>query len=124
MRLGRVWLQNLACHLEAWTAAGCSGGPRPGSSRMLPSERPLIPLAPVRVLVSLRCGCIGLRAPHPTRLETRTKESDMRASRRVLKPGRRKEADERVITAGRPRSSVKGSSWSMPVGTRKMVNYA
>ena len=48
----------------------------------------------------------------------------MRASRRVLKPGRRKEADERVITAGRPRSFVKGSSWSMPVGTRKMVNYA
>lgn len=27
-------------------------------------------------------------------------------------------------TAGRPRSSVKGSSWSTPVGTRKMVNYA
>lgn len=53
------------------------------------------------------------------------------------KPGRRKEADGREPTppspvgvggggrtAGRPRSSVKGSSWSMPVGTRKMVNYA
>lgn len=43
---------------------------------------------------------------YPTRLETRTKESDMRASRRVQKPEMRKEADEREAltgrTAGRP----------------------
>ena len=48
----------------------------------------------------------GLWAPHLTRLETRTKDSDMRASRRVLKPGMHKEADEREAlmgrTAGRP----------------------
>ena len=48
----------------------------------------------------------SLRAPHLTRLETQTNESDMHASRRVLKPGMRKEANEREAltgrTAGRP----------------------
>ncbi|KAF3342139.1 hypothetical protein FCM35_KLT00777 [Carex littledalei] len=97
------------------------------STRIMPSARQLTPAAQrsvPRAPAALRCGASACELPIRHRLETRTKESDMRASRRVLKPGRRKEADERVITAGRPRSSVKGSSWSMPVGTRKMVNYA
>ena len=70
----------------------------------------------------------------PTRLETRTKESSMRASQWVYETQRRSESKGRLAVRGaiplgrnpgashRPR--IVRSSKSTHAGTRKMVNYA
>ncbi|KAK8557831.1 hypothetical protein V6N12_010055 [Hibiscus sabdariffa] len=87
-----------ADRLGAWADADRGGGPSPGlqyahgdvvASIVEPRTRRL------GVLRHQHAPGVGLRAPHPACLKTRTKESDMVASQRVRKPVRRKEADWR-----------------------------
>ena len=85
-----------------------------------------------------RQGSAAMSATHPTRLETRTKESNARASQRVKKTPRRNESEGRRAPAEvgsrpfgrrahhRPVSPAPSGRWSVSAcdGTRKMVNYA
>lgn len=85
-----------------------------------------------------RQGSAAMSATHPTRLETRTKESNARASQRVKQTPWRNESEGRRAPAEvgsrprgarahhRPVSPAPSGRWSVSAcdRTRKMVNYA
>lgn len=100
MRLGRMWNgeSRSADRLGVWTYAGRGGGPSPGLRYARGDVVAAIVDSSTRRLGvprHQRAPGVGQRAPHPARLVTRTKESDMCASQRARKPVRRKEADWR-----------------------------
>lgn len=91
MRNGESWS---AARRGALVSVGWRGGTRAGSSWPADAVVPAEERSVRHLWRAIFCTCaletLALWAFHPTRLETRTKESNMYASRWVANPRRRK----------------------------------
>ena len=131
---------------ERWHFHPSSAGRFGGRGALRPFDRRSASLPAVagvgvpfgrEVVHSLRSGRLARRRQHSTRLETRTKECNSRASIRASKPVSMRNEGEGG-TSGPPRREPltrrtvdrsvatpwRDSSESVAVATRKMVNYA
>jgi len=86
------------------TRAGCSSPPHAVAAAEERSARGVLP--PVELASNCALGTLAYWALHPTRLETRTKESNMYASRWAANPLRRKETDRWDPSPSPPRAGA------------------